>query len=125
MRLRRMTGESELDERTTVRFTLKGWWWMVSTVFILGATVSGFQYNMAQQLKSVIATNSVAHDAILKALSDVDIRQRLYILRREMIDVMVYEKRMDAQNAGAPWTLTDEDNYRKQLQSILSRQKQP
>jgi hypothetical protein len=112
--------ELVLHEDSNIRLNLKGLWALVVAVFLAGGAVVHYQLRTQYQIERLHLQNQAEHAALMVKLSEIDTRQGLFVLKRQVEDALVFVNHLrDSATSPNAALVGDELEFRRQLQTFL------
>lgn len=111
----------DLHEEANIRVTVKGLIGLVGFVIFCTTAVLGFQFKISSDIERLQMINQTQHETIMIKLTEMDNRQNLYALKRQVEDAIVYVVKQRDQKLGNTNSLAhdDEMKFRTALRSFL------
>lgn len=114
-------------EKTSVSMSIAKWFAIIGTVIGITWMVASYQHSMQMRIEQLYLQNQQQHEQIMVKLNDMDIRQQMFVLKNQLIEAMVFNRRdRDEQLSNlhsnkVQMTVQEEMAYRSQIKEILDR----
>ena len=110
-----MTKQTISDD-SKIQMSIKGLWWIISSIFVFGIFVTTFQLNIDYKISALSNENAMQHKEILTRMSEIEAKQIYFVLRGRLENVLVFTYRNINTNA---LTLHEEVEFRENVRNML------
>jgi hypothetical protein len=115
--------EINLKEDATIRMSLKGIWWIITTVFIAAVILVTTNASLNYKIERLSIQTTQQHETVIMKLNQMELTQRLYVLKQSFEEIMIMGIRYhdDHNFVTNKMTVDEEIEYRRKIREILNR----
>ena len=115
--------EINLKEDATIRMSLKGIWWIITTVFVAATILVTSTLNLNYKIEKLSAQTTQQHETVLLKLNQIDMNQKLFVLKQSFEEIMIMSVRYhdDHNSVINKMTVDQEIEYRRKIRELLNR----
>jgi hypothetical protein len=112
-----------LKEDSTIKMTVKGLWWIISSVVLAAVIITTANYNLNYKIEKLSIETTKQHETVLIKLNQIDMNQKLFVLKQSFEEIMILSVKYhdDHYSVTNRMTLDEEIEYRRKIREILNR----
>lgn len=111
--------DSALTEDTKISLNFKGLWALVATVITGTIFIVSYQLKMEYKIESMYLKNEAGHESIMTKLTEIDRRQDMFVLKRQVEDAIVFVTEERDKSMGTNMIAKDSINFRMKIRDFL------
>jgi len=112
-----------LKEDSTIKMTVKGLWWIISSVVLAAVIITTANFNLNYKIEKLSIETTKQHETVLFKLSQIDMTQKMFVLKNNFEEIMIMGIRHhdDKHCVTNKMTVDEEIEYRRKIREILNR----
>jgi hypothetical protein len=113
-----MSQTLNINENANVSLKIRSWWALIVAVFIFGMSTGVMSYRLDYKVERLYVENRTQHESLMVKLEEIDQRQSLFVLKRQLEDAFVFVNR-ERDKISTTNLVDDELAFRSHIRDFL------